>query len=387
MMAIFSIFATPLGYALEFICRFLPNYMLAILVFTFLVKVLMFPVNISNQKNAAARARLAPRLERIQKKYAADKQKMMEKQQALYEKENVKMTAGCLPQIVQMLVLFSIIAVIYKPLTYVERFDAADINTCIVAVQEERIEEAAATLTGDDLDKRKQEITQEYNEQSYYRELHLLKYADKYQAEMESALKAAGKSGAEASAIVDSMLETEKDFDVFGISLLGIPNETGIKPNWLWIIAILSGATALLTSLQSMKHQKEAMTEQQQQMNGGCTKWMMYSMPLMSLFFSFVVPAGVAVYWIFSNLLSLVQTMILNKMYDPIKIRAQAEAEYQERRRRKAEDRERLKQARLEEQRAWQMEENEKKAQKQGKKPEKKADTAPAEDTADSQEE
>ena len=68
-------------------------------------------------------------------------------------------------------------------------------------------------------------------------------------------------------------------------------------------------------------------------------------------------------------------------------IRAQAEAEYQERRRRKAEDRERLKQARLDEQRAWQMEENEKKAQKQGKKPEKKADTAPAEDTADSQEE
>ncbi len=372
MMAIFSIFATPLGYALEFICRYLPNYLLAILVFTFLVKLLLFPVNISNQKNAAARARLAPRLERLQKKYGADRQKLMEKQQALYEKEGVKMTAGCLPQLLQMLVLFSIIAVIYKPLTYVERMDAADINTSIVAVQNERIEELQ--LTGDALDKKKQEIEQEYNEASYYRELHLLKYVDRYEPQIAEALVAAGKSQADANALVTNMRDTEEDFNIFGISLLGIPNETGIRPNWLWVIALLSGASAMLTSIQSMRHQKLTMPETQQQ--PGCTKWMMYGMPLMSLAFSFVVPAGVAVYWIFSNLLALVQTVVLNKMYDPLKIRAEAEAEYQERRRRKAEDRERLKQARLEEQRAWQMEENEKKAQKQGKKPAPKTETS-----------
>ncbi len=383
MMAIFSIFATPLGYALEFICRYLPNYLLAILVFTFLVKLLLFPVNISNQKNAAARARLAPRLERLQKKYGADRQKLMEKQQALYEKEGVKMTAGCLPQILQMLVLFSIIAVIYKPLTYVERMDAADINTSIVAVQTERIGEL--DLTGDALDKKKQEIEQEYNENSYYRELHLLKYVDRYEPQIAEALVAAGKSEADANALVANMRDTEEDFNIFGISLLGIPNETGIRPNWLWVIALLSGASAMLTSIQSMRHQKLTMPEAQQQ--PGCTKWMMYSMPLMSLAFSFVVPAGVAVYWIFSNLLALVQTVVLNKMYDPLKIRAEAEAEYQERRRRKAEDRERLKQARLEEQRAWQMEENEKKAQKQGKKPAQKTETPAQDGKEDNQDE
>ena len=57
---------------------------------------------------------------------------------------------------------------------------------------------------------------------------------------------------------------------------------------------------------------------------------MMYMMPVMSLILSFTVPAGVAVYWIFSNLLALVQTVVLNAMYNPAKIRAQAEAEYAE---------------------------------------------------------
>ncbi|MBE6778261.1 MAG: membrane protein insertase YidC [Ruminococcaceae bacterium] len=374
-MGIFSLFATPLGYLLKFICQYLPNYLLAIFVFTFLVKLLLFPVNISNQKNAAAKARLAPRLERIQKKYGSDRQKLMEKQQALYEKEGVKMTAGCLPQILQMLVLFSIIAVIYMPLTYVESMEAADINACIEVVQQERVEDLE--LTGEALEKKKQEIAGEYTEGSYYRELNLLNYVDNYETAITDKLVATGKTPEVAKGMVASMKETQSDFSILGVSLLEIPNKDGITPNWLWIIAILSGASAMLTSIQSMRHQKLTMPETQQQ--PGCTKWMMYGMPLMSLIFSFIVPAGVAVYWIFSNLLALLQTIILNKMYDPVKIRAQAELEYQERRRRKAEDRERLKQARLEEQRAWQMEENEKKAQKQGKKPVKKTEE-PAED-------
>ena len=124
MLKIFGLFAVPLGYILRWVCSIVPNYLIAIFLFTLLMKLLLFPLNISSQKGAADRARLAPRLERIQKKYANDRKKMAEKQQELYDKEGVKMTAGCLPQILQMLVLFSIIAVIYKPLTYVERIDA-----------------------------------------------------------------------------------------------------------------------------------------------------------------------------------------------------------------------------------------------------------------------
>ncbi len=372
-MGLFSFLATPLGFVLRWIYELLPDYFAALFIFTLLVRLLMFPLNIKSQKSAADRARLAPRLERIQKKYANDRQKLAEKQQALYEKEGVSLTGGCLPMIVQMLVLFSVIAVIYKPLVYIKQMPAADITTCTTAVVEAMKEDG----TWDD-DKKNE---QNFSEKSYYREMNLMEKVDKYEDKIRAALVKSGKSEADADATMALLKETKDQFSIFGVSLLQQPSYSGIKPNWLWIIAILSGLTALFTSLLSMHYNKASQPQQQEQMAGCSPNMMMYMMPVMSLIISFGVPAGVAVYWIFSNLLALVQTVVLNAMYNPAKIRAQAEAEYAERRRKKKEDKERLKAARLAEQAAWQKEENEKRAQKAGKKPApKKTDETVTED-------
>lgn len=358
-MGILGFLATPLGFVLQWIYELVHHYFIAIFLFTLLIRLLIFPLNIKSQKSAADRARLAPRLERIQKKYANDRQKLAEKQQALYEKEGVSMTGGCLPMIVQMIVLFSVIAVIYKPLTYIQRMDTADISTCTTAVIEAMKEDG----TWDD-DKKNES---NFSEKSYYREMNLMDKVDTYEQQIRAALTEK-KDTQKADEVIGVLRETKEQFSIFNQSLLQQPSHTGIKPNWLWIIAILSGVTALLTSLLSMHYNKASQPEQQQM--GGCSpNMMMYMMPVMSLIISFGVPAGVAVYWIFSNLLALVQTTVLNAMYNPAKIRAQAEAEYAERRRKKQEDKERLKAARLAEQAAWQKEENEKRAQKAGKKP------------------
>lgn len=373
-MGLFSFLATPLGYVLRWIYELLPNYFVALFLFTLLVRLLMFPLNIKSQKSAADRARLAPRLERIQKKYANDRQKMMEKQQALYEKEGVSMMGGCLPMIVQMLVLFSVIAVIYKPLVYIKQMPEADITTCTTAVVEAMKEDGSW-----EKDKKN---AQNFSDKSYYREMNLMDKVDKYEDAIREALVKSGKSEADAAATMEQLRETKEQFSVFGVSLLQQPSYTGILPNWLWIIAILSGVTALLTSLLSMHYSKASQPEQMQQPGGCSPNAMLYMMPLMSLIISFSVPAGVAVYWVFSNLLAMLQTVVLNLMYNPAKIRAQAEAEYAERRRKKQEDKERLKAARLAEQAAWQKEENEKRAQKAGKKPAPKTQEAPQEDAA-----
>ena len=380
MFQIFEIFAVPLGYVLEFISRGIPNFMLAMLVFTLLVRLVLFPLSIKNQKSQADRARLAPRLEAIQKKYAADRNKVMQKQQELYEKEGVKMTPGCLPMIVQMLVLFSVIAVIYKPLTYVNKIPAEDLSACKTAV--------AATLSKDDKTEKKDKTALE-QKNSYYGELYLMKYLDTKGDVIEAALKERYKDvengDQKVAETMQTLQATHDQFNVLGINLLRVPSEYGITPNWLWLIVLASGGTAFLSSLLSMKYSKATMSQEQQQA-AGCTNGMMYMMPLMSLFFSFTVPAGVAVYWTFSNLLAMVQTFVLNKMYDPAKARAKGEAELAERRRRKEEDKARLKAARLAEQQAWQAEENEKKAAAQGKAKPKKAETTatPAEQPKDS---
>ena len=374
MMGIFSIFAKPLGYVMQWIYQLVPSYFIALLLFTLLVRLVVFPLSIKNQKSQADRARLAPRLERIQKKYGQDRQKLMEKQQALYEKEGVKMTPGCLPMILQMLVLFSVIAVIYKPLTYMQRIPEEQINACV-------------SVAVDTLDENKKEdknlITQMENKNSYYRELYLFSFIEPIRDAMADQLVAECKlSESEALATLQTMHKTGEEFSIFGISLLEVPKDYGIRPNWLWLIVLASGLSSFLTSLLSMRYSKASMPQEQQQMAGCSTNTMMYMMPIMSFVFSFTVPAGVAVYWTFSNLLAMVQTVALNAMWNPAKIRAQAEAEYAERRRKKKEDKERLKASRLAEQAAWQQEENEKRAQAKGditKKKSAKTTATPAE--------
>ena len=362
-MGLFSLFAKPLGKLMQWIYNLVPSYFVALLVFTVLTRLILFPLSIKNQKSQADRARLAPRLERIQKKYAQDRQKMMMKQQELYEREGVKMTGGCLPMLVQMLVLFSVIAVIYKPLTYIQNIKADHINTCI-------------SVAIDNMDEKedKDRISQMKNKDGYYRELYLFdEINDETRPQMVSALMDEHDLSEEkAEKTVARIEKTGKEFSLFGISLLDVPSEYGIKPNWLWIIVLLSGVSAYLSGWLSMRYSKAAMSLEQQQA-GGCNNAMMWMMPLMSLIFSFSVPAGVVIYWIFSNLLAMVQTVILNSMWNPGKIRAQAEIEYAEKRRKKREDKERLKAARLAEQAAWQEEENKARARAKGDITQKKS--------------
>ena len=365
MTAIFSLFAGPLGWLMRWIYKLIPSYFVALLIFTVLTRLILFPLSIKNQKNQADRARLAPRLERIQKKYAQDRQKAMMKQQELYEKEGVKMTGGCLPMVVQMLVLFSVIAVIYKPLTYIQQVPQDQINTCI---------EVAVENMDEDDKKDKSRISQMQSENSYYRELYLFdEINDTTRPQMIAALVEKHElPEGKAADVLAGIEKTGREFSIFGQSLLDVPKDFGIAPNWTWIVVLLSGLSAFASGQLSMKYSKAAMSLEQQQA-GGCTNGMMYMMPLMSLIFSFTVPVGVVFYWIFSNLLAMVQTVVLNAMWNPGKIRAQAEIEYEERRKKRREDKERLKAARLAEQAAWQEEENKAKARAKGDITQKKS--------------
>ena len=472
MNFMFSLFAKPLGWVMYWIYQLVPSYFLALLIFTVAIRLVLFPLSISNQKSQADRARLAPRLERLQKKYAQDKQKMALKQQELYEKEGVKMTGGCLPMILQMLVLFSVIAVIYKPLTYIQDISADDLTACYQTVDTKYGKEGAdaqysgyyselnlfkaiqkdpslkdkmqwaivdSRLNNDGKDdtltlsqskkaawdaelkaaqksfvdnavkeakqafvdaavdaakqqaetdgvafdeaKVREEAAKKFNEADERKKAELNFNASKYEKQNKSRVEAEATAAfekknaalfTEADQTLNTIVKTGDEFGIGNVSLLEQPWQDNITPNWLWLIAIASGVSALLSGMLSMKYSKAAMSMEQQQA-AGCSNAMLYMMPIMSLIFSFTVPAGVAVYWIFSNLLAMVQTVILNAMWNPGKIRAQAEIEYQQRRQKRREDKERLKAARLAEQAAWQEEENKAKARAKGDITQKKS--------------
>ncbi len=387
MPDIFGMIAALLGPVMKFIYDLVHNYFLAIFIFTFLIRILLFPTSLKQQKNAVDRARIAPRLERLQKKYGNDRQKLMQKQQELYERHGVKMTGGCLPLLLSMLVLLGVIGVIYSPITYLSDANANTVQVIEMVMEEdmEKLPKYANDNANDNL------------REGYYKELDILKmlnqvssdgtttYRDmvitalndpsvdilkkvygenfnqeQYDANKDSTdvnknyalnFKTKVLNGKTAEEICDDLTELGYQFMPFGMDNLGFLDQpwtddgNGNMFNWLWIIPLISGASSFLVSFISMKYQKKSMP--QDQPGQGCTNNMMLIyMPAFSTFIAFTVPGAVGIYWIISNLFSLLQTVILNKIYDPAKARAEAEKEYQERRRKKAEDKKRLANAR-----------------------------------------
>jgi YidC/Oxa1 family membrane protein insertase len=68
-------------------------------------------------------------------------------------------------------------------------------------------------------------------------------------------------------------------------------------------------------------------------------KGMMYTMPLFSVMIAFQVPAGVGLYWVYSNITSMAQSMILNRFYNPKEMAEKARLEMEERRERERQER------------------------------------------------
>ena len=335
-MGIFDFLAKPLGWLMWVVYEYVGfhNYFLTIFLFTLLTRILMFPLSLKNQKSMMDRARLAPRLERIQKKYKNDKQKLQQKQQALYEKEGVSMFGGCMPTLVTMIVLFGVIAAIYKPLTYLMQIPDAARNAAITAVTKEDNDPNPDKYKKSDLN-------------GYYGEFRMLEKLEENQDEILANMKAAeGVTEEQANEYLERMWETKREFTIFGMSLLRNPGEGGFGGiSLLWLLPILAALSQLAMTMQTMKYnQRGGATDPAQQQ--GCGKVMMYGMPVFSLIIGFSFPGGVSIYWICSSLIGMLQTMILYKIYDPAKAREQAEIEYQERRRRKAEDKKRLAEAR-----------------------------------------
>lgn len=279
-----NLIGIPLGWVIWVFYNFLGHhYVLSLFLFTLFTRLLLLPSTIKQQKSAVKNARLKPKTDALQKKYANNKQKYQEELMKLYEKEGFNLMSGCLPLLIQLPILYGLINVVYNPLTHIVRLGSETI-----AKIGEIVKEVAPNFAN--------------------------------QAEIYAINHATDKAFASLGADVIEKMQS------INLNFLGI--NLGEKPTWafniLLLIPILSGLTSLLVSLISQKN----MTAQQgDAANNPTMKGMMLFMPLLSLLFTFGVPAGVGLYWIFSNIISAVQTVILYKVYNPQQIAAQLEAE------------------------------------------------------------
>ena len=294
------------GYLFRFLLPIVGNYGLALLIFTLFFRAILLPTTVKQQKSSAKMVRLQPKLRRIREKYQdySPQEKNMKIQQEtseLYQREGYSsMGASCLPLVFQLPILWGLYGVIRQPLKYVLEISAEAITALTNAVTELGIIGNPSATAG-------KTTAMAYVEASIISNL---------EAILEGKPELLTQFGAEIEKI------RAFDFSVLGIDLGSIPKEFygefGVSKASILVLAIpvLSGLTSLLTSVVSQVRQKKANPNMENQQMMGC---MMLSMPLMSVWFTWSMPAAMGMYWILSNILAFLQTLVIGHIYAPRK--------------------------------------------------------------------
>lgn len=282
-----GILALPFGWALSGLYELTDSYLLSIVLLTLVVRLLLLPASVSQQKNSAKQVRLNTKVNKIRQKYAGNQQKIQEETQALYQREGFgAANMGCAPMFVQLFVMLGLYEVIYSPITYVLRFSQEKVTALQNAL----------------------EVVVENSKNSRGVELQILN-------KISSAFQ--GTSGVSAED-VNELVTLKDNFLIGGIDLTSKPDSS--DPGLLWIIPILAFLTAMLSSIFMYMKQRKQNPEMAKNPSMGC---MTFMSPVMSLVFTFMFPAGIGVYWIISNIFSFIQQVVLTYVYSPKKVIAQ----------------------------------------------------------------
>lgn len=215
-------FANILGILINAIYKLTNNYGVTVIIFTVISKIILFPINILIQKNSIKMIKIKPKIEELKFKYAEDKEKFMEKQIELFEKEKYKPSLGVIPLLLQIPIILALIQVIGEPSNYINNFSNSNF---------------------------------------------------------------------------------------LGIDLSKVPTISSYI-----LIPILAGISSILLCI--FQNRENVLQREESILSKILTGTLT---TIITIYFVFLVPNGVAMYWILGNLLAILQMYILNFMYSPSK--------------------------------------------------------------------
>ena len=121
MYTILGVIAKPLGFLLDLLYGFISDYGIAIIAFTVLVKLCLYPLYIKQTKSTAKMAEVQPKMQALQRKYANDKETLNIKMAELYKEEKFNPMGGCLPMLIQMPIIMGLFALLRNPMLYITK--------------------------------------------------------------------------------------------------------------------------------------------------------------------------------------------------------------------------------------------------------------------------
>ena len=303
----FQFFANIFGYVLNFIYNLVQNYGLAMILFTLVIKLLMLPLSIKQQRTMKKSAKLNEQMRVLQFKYKNDPEKLNQEMMKLYKEENMSPFSGCLGTILQFILLISIFYMVRCPLTYMKKVDTNKINNYVTQLQESEKTVSAA-----------------YPEIDLIREVEFLEEKNPDDEELK---------------------KIDINMNFLGLDLSKIPQQN--LADWtVYIIPVLYIISTFVsmritTSMQkkakiAQKEAKEAnkveknvkvengnenestemvkKEEEEYDVMEQTNKMMSWMMPVMSVSISLGAPLGLALYWLVNNIAMIGERLILNKV-------------------------------------------------------------------------
>jgi len=256
MVVIMDAIARAMGWILRSLYEATANYGLAIILFTVFIKLVTVPLTLKQQRSMKETQEIQPILEKLQKKYQNNQEKLAQEMQKLYEERKINPFGGCLLLLIQIPIIYSMFFAIAQPV----KFMYPEIKTAAV-----------------------EQAIEKYADQGTYKELYY-------------------------------MVNERKD--IINTEFLGM--DLGMVPdfsNWITlIIPMLSGVATYLSSYISKQQTKKSGATNQQ--TESMQVYMSVVMPLMIVWISFKVPLGMGLYWFVNTFVSiLLQVWMTHKLY------------------------------------------------------------------------
>lgn len=316
-------FAWLLGKLLDLIYNLLAgsngiaNLGLCIILFTIVVKLILFPLSFKQQKSQKINMIIQPELQKIQKKYNGkkDEKSMMMQQQEmkeLYDKYGTSMTGGCLTSLIQLPIIYALYRVIQNVPAYVSKvYDMYEpIANSVLDEKGSKAQEFLETFVTDN----------GISGASYA----VSKFRDLAEVGVDNIVDVLSNFGvSHLNTLLDTIGVTDKaivsnvdKIDQIHSFVLGIniSEAPGWHIGWALLIPISSAVFQWLSM-------KVGMSKQQQQSQGtdmatSMMKSMSVTMPVMSLFICVSLPAAIGIYWSVSALITVITQLVINWYYD-----------------------------------------------------------------------
>lgn len=295
------------GYLLNFFYEIFNNYGVAIIIFSILLRLVLIPITIKQQKTMKKSAKMQEKMKEIQTKYKNNPEKLNQETIALYKTEKLGPFSGCFSAILQLIIILSVFWLVSQPLTYMKKIDKQVITDY------------------------KTKITEEHEGQKVtYPEIEIISKIEKEYEDINKQLVQENVENKEE--LENKKEEYEKmriNMEFLGLDLSMVPTQN--LNNWkVYVIPILYVITSFVsikitTSVQKKSNKKKEvvinedgtkasddMLDSMQQMNNS----MLYMMPIMSISIAAIAPLGLALYWLISNILMIIERLIINKFIE-----------------------------------------------------------------------